>query len=759
MINAQTPGQVGIPALLQYLKDGRYQIPDFQREFEWAPWDIRDLMRSIFLDYFIGTLLLWKGSKKNFDALACEHIYGFQGQDSPEYIVLDGQQRLTAIYYAFMFPDVPLPNRANRAVFYINVKDFIEERYDEAFQYEWYSQPVKRFLANKEELYSSHYLPLFIIGQGGWDLGFWLQEYEAYWKSELDKLVEKLEGMSGDEDSKNKEFEDATKQKQILENFVNAIADFGLYMKQLIEQYQISYISLNEELSIDKICDIFTQVNSKGIRLDVFDLINAMLKPRGIQLKHMWRAVAPKLEFVETDKMNVYILQVMSIIEQGYCSPKYLYFLLPGTEKPIKDAEGKPSKQILITDKEEFETRWDYAVNAIESAIKLLRHPHEYGAISSNYLPYVSIIPAFSALNFAINELEDVKQLAAQRKLRKWYWASVFTSRYSGSVESTAARDYVDVKAWFEDEAALPVAVLEFEDRYKSLDLRKEVKRGSSIYNGMFNLLVLNGAKDWIKGTVPQAHDLDDHHIVPARWGNENLARNEIHTILNRTPLTSDTNRKVIRDRLPNEYLPELISHNGEEMVREILATHFISPEAQAILMRKPFGPEDYEDFIQVRQKTLQEGIENLLIKERLDLSIDLRELDQKVEQTELAMRSLIGNYVKNHSVQFPPHVEKKLEDRIQGHIRRNAALNLEEFSDIGKRLEFCDLRELQDIMISKSFWQLSHELFGTKEALIAKFNQLAELRNSIRHSRSVNEISRKEGEAALLWFGKILDV
>ena len=80
-------------------------IPDFQREFEWKPWDIRDLMRSIFLDYYIGSLLLWKGKKENFDALACEKIYGYHGNGNAEHIVLDGQQRLTAIYYAFVAPD------------------------------------------------------------------------------------------------------------------------------------------------------------------------------------------------------------------------------------------------------------------------------------------------------------------------------------------------------------------------------------------------------------------------------------------------------------------------------------------------------------------------------------------------------------------------------------------------------------------------------------------------------------------------------
>jgi hypothetical protein len=49
-------------------------------------------------------------------------------------------------------------------------------------------------------------------------------------------------------------------------------------------------------------------------------------------------------------------------------------------------------------------------------------------------------------------------------------------------------------------------------------------------------------------------------------------------------------------------------------------------------------------------------------------------------------------------------------------------------------------------------------EHFATKEVLLAKFGQLAELRNTIRHSRTADEITRKEGEAAILWFGAILE-
>jgi hypothetical protein len=47
---------------------------------------------------------------------------------------------------------------------------------------------------------------------------------------------------------------------------------------------------------------------------------------------------------------------------------------------------------------------------------------------------------------------------------------------------------------------------------------------------------------------------------------------------------------------------------------------------------------------------------------------------------------------------------------------------------------------------------------FANKEMVVGKFNQPAELRNGLRHSRRVDEITRKEGEAAVLWFNQVLN-
>jgi hypothetical protein len=722
MKDAQKPDHVSLNTLIGRLKEGRFVIPDFQREFEWRPWDIKDLMRSIFLDYYIGSLLLWKGKKENFRALSCEIVYGFDGttgqhpwdygKGKPEYIVLDGQQRLTALYYAFVAPNVPLPNRANRAVYFMHVDKFMDERYDEAFQYDWLSRRFSKLLNNRELQYSEHIFPLSVVGAGGWELPNWVQGYEEFWK----KIASDTQS-TGD----TVRADIATRHSQ------NARA-FGEHLKGITEEYQIAYIELDKDIAVDKVCDIFTQINSRGIRLDVFDLVNALLKPKGLQLKHMWREAAPRLEFVDTEKMNVYILQVMSILLQSYCSPKYLYFLLPGQEQQVRDTDSTRRKEILIPDTKYFNKLWDGAVMALENAIKLLRHPQEFGATSSQYLPYVSILPVFAALQVQCSLLPPNQRLNAQRKIRHWYWASVFINRYSGSVESTSARDFLDVKAWMDDDTAEPALLQEFKDRFKSLELRKETKRGTSVYNGIFNLLVLQGARDWMTGNVPQHGDLDDHHIVPISWGATNLKNNLIHTILNRTPLSADTNRKIINDRLPNKYLPELMANNGDTAVRAILESHFISPAALKILLRDPFTPDDFEAFIVERQRTIQEAIENLLIKERLDLSPHLRELDESIEQTELALRRIIVKTFNEDASQFPSHVRQKIDERIQGAAKKNAALDTDHYQTLAGMLEFCDLREIQETIISKASWSQFESRFINKETLVAKFGQLAEL-------------------------------
>ena len=255
------------------------------------------------------------------------------------------------------------------------------------------------------------------------------------------------------------------------------------------------------------------------------------------------------------------------------------------------------------------------------------------------------------------------------------------------------------------------------------------------------------------EATAKKNELLDDHHIVPASWGDANLQDRSAHSILNRTPLLDETNRHVIRDKLPNEYLPELIAQNGESRVRAILESHLISPAAFDILMRPNFSASDFEEFINERQRTYVEAIESLLIKERLDLSPDLRDLDERVETVELALRAKIETALSAQEDAFPQHVMEKVRQRLNRAQRKNPGFDKDYYATIGGMLEFCDMQELKDIILAKTNWQTFSETFTSKEDLSKRVDQLAEMRNGIRHSRTIDEISRKDGEAALLWF------
>jgi len=127
------------------------------------------------------------------------------------------------------------------------------------------------------------------------------------------------------------------------------------------------------------------------------------------------------------------------------------------------------------------------------------------------------------------------------------------------------------------------------------------------------------------------------------------------------------------------------------------------------------------------------------------------------MEEVELRLRRCVVDGLEDDPSKVPSHVQEKVRDRLDTAGRKNPALDSEHYESLAGQLEYFDLRELQDSITNKALWPQFETQFGTKEALAARFGQLAELRNGIRHSRTVDEITRKDGEAALLWFRQVL--
>lgn len=741
MKNVEKADRIHLGSLIEELKKGHFVIPDFQREFEWEPWDVLDLVRSIFMDYYIGTLLLWKGSKENFRLLSCENIYAHQGKADHQHIVLDGQQRLTAIHYALFNPNVNFPKRKSPIAFFVRIDSLLEGDYENAFFYNSITKHYQEILKDKEKQFSQHLFPLGEMKEGSWGTGDWIKGYRDYWQAKADV--------------------ETSDKKAAFETFAAGAREFRDLIEELFNQYYISYIELDKDIDVSKVCEIFTQINSKGVRLDIFDLLNAILRPKDIYLKQMWHNAETALAYTDSKKMKIYILQVMSILEQSYCSAKYLYYLVPEVTKTIKKDDGTKEQIVLIDNIDVFKEKWENSVTALKKAINSLKNPRDFGAIKPIFVPYPSIIPAFAAIkNFA--DKSDLKnKIDIQTKIRKWYWSSIFTNRYSSSVESTSSKDFQDLKKWFADDDAEPELISDFEGKYKTIDFQNENPKGSAIYNAIFNLFVINEARDWATFDLPEYDELDDHHIVPvSKFKDE--AGSTINSILNRTPLSPDTNRNVIKDRMPNEYIREMLDNNTESKVYEVLSSHLISKKAVEILLRNPFTKRDFFEFLDERKNTILAAIENKLIKEIIEVPAALKELNDKIEKVELAIRDFINTKLSaendNPYKEFTPsHIAEKVDERIDRELKRKPGLVADDFKPFAKKLTFFDLQEYVSIMTAKTNWQYFEETFKGKEQLINRFNQLAGLRNGIRHSRDVSEVERIDGEAAIAWFKSAL--
>ncbi|MGB6035997.1 MAG: hypothetical protein WBG42_07000, partial [Cryomorphaceae bacterium] len=464
--------------------------------------------------------------------------------------------------------------------------------------------------------------------------------------------------------------------------------------------------------------------------------------------------------YTDTKKMKTYILQVMSVLEQSYCSSKYLYYLVPESKKTIRKPDGSKEQIVLIKDVEEFNKKWSLSVNALKKAIESLKNPRDFGAIKPTFVPYPSIIPAFASIKEFVRLTKPTNILDVNGKIRKWYWASIFTNHYSSSVESTTAKDYMSLQKWFKDDEAVPDMIEEFMNGFKHLELKNDNPKGSAIYNAIFNLLVINEARDWSNFELPEYSELDDHHIVPYSVFKEEGGKG-INSILNRTPISDSTNRHVIRNRMPHDYIQEMFDNNDEEKVYEVFESHLISRSAISILLRQPFGKDDFDEFLEERKRTIIEAIQTQLIDEKINIPAHLKHLDAEIEEIEYAIRDVIvtalGDDMHSYKECVPSHIQEKVKKRVDSDLKKKPNVTVDDYGNFTKRIEFFDLREYEDTIVSKLNWEKFVSVFNDKNSLSIRFNQLAALRNGIRHSRSVSEIEQMDGEVAIKWFKTVL--
>ena len=235
-----------------------------------------------------------------------------------------------------------------------------------------------------------------------------------------------------------------------------------------------------------------------------------------------------------------------------------------------------------------------------------------YGVIPTLTPPYSTMVTPLAIMSVHIGSLSGDRSHAYE-KLHYWYWSSVFRERYGGSTETISQRDFVQLKKWIADDRAVPDAVPTDEKQIQR-DL-SEVVRAGAVYRGILCLTALKGARDFFTGDTIELHQLDDHHIFPVSFlKSKDLPEDMRNSVLNRTLVTSDTNRRIIGAKKPSVYLAEMESVLGREKARTILASHFIGD-----LAIQAMREDDYRRFLLERERALRAEIARRCVHSRLE--------------------------------------------------------------------------------------------------------------------------------------------
>jgi len=563
--------------LLNLVKDarkGNVVLPQFQRNFVWSRDDITDLLVSILKDYFIGSFLLLRTDVDNspFAARPIQGVNIGMTELRHDWMVLDGQQRLTSLHYVFAAPDIPLRGTKYPYRFFLDLNKVVSGDIDEAIT----SQRTD--MCNEELGREAQFKTLVVPFTELEHWNDWLNAYEQ-WLVEIDKELYFNEYFKLQKPRWN----------QVINN------NLGQFQVPIIE---IPKVQSNDPDRISEVCAIFEKMNSTGVRLSVYDLLTARLYKDDLDLHLLWRNSIEQYPLLrefsggEPDVYGVFTLRTIAL---------------------LRDIEVK-SKTLINLNPQDFENDWRAATEYIEKALQRITSTNEdgFGAFDPKWAPYSTMVSTLAALLRYV----DIHKMGhrAYKYIRKWYWGSVFLERYAGAVESTLYRDYRDLVAVFNDEQYTPDVFGEVDNRILTGDSFSllGVTRVNSIYRGVMNLVAIHGAKDFQAVDSIEFHALDDHHIFPRAYLNklkdeEGKCRynpDEINTVVNRTLISGSTNRRISRNK-PSNYLKKFVP---EERKAVLMNSHFIDKDALAAM-----EVDDYEVFLLNREKLLLDEIRRQL--------------------------------------------------------------------------------------------------------------------------------------------------
>ena len=549
MAEKYTVSTLSVDTVLGYIKSGEIAIPEIQRPFVWKAKQVRDLIDSLYTGYPTGYLII----SQNPDMKLKDGSLAVGKK-----IMIDGQQRTTALMTAIVGMEVITENFGKRR-YKISFNPLLpEDTEEERFKVQDNATiKDKKWIADIAEVFSSDF-----------DQYNFIEEYR--------KNNPEVSG-------------------SVINNAI---------MKLLrIKSCQIGVITLDKDLTIDEVTEIFIRINSQGAKLNQSDFamskIAANVSYGGNMLRkgidyfsHLaaqpdWYSdMCNDKDFKDSEYFKA--MQWLKDDKEDIFDPNYGDILRIAFM--YKFGRGKMKDLVSLLGGRDFETR-EYKEEIAEASFALLKEGvldfmNRYSfsnfllAIKSAGFITPKLINSSMTLDFAytlfllLHADPSFDKKLLDKYVNKWYVLTTLTSRYIGSPETVMDADLRNIKSKGFKQFFAEIEAAELSETFWNIGLvqRLETSAINSPYFNTFIAAQIHNSEDALFSKGTKISDLimiigDVHHIFPKQYLIKNGWKDKAtyNQIANYTYLDTQVN-KDISDEAPYVYFGKAFAacDNGE---------------------------------------------------------------------------------------------------------------------------------------------------------------------------------------------------
>ena len=400
--------QSAVTQLLEDVRREHIAIPELQRPFVWDSIKVRDLMDSLYKGYPVGYLITWQS--------VGAHLKGGQVA-AHQQILIDGQQRITAL-------------RAAVAGLKVVNKRYKSVRITIAFN------PATEEFATLTPVIAKN----------------------AEWISDISELFDATSTYSF-----VKAYFEANP------NVDHAAAEANIARLEGIKNAQIGIISLNDDLDVETVAEIFIRINSKGVPLSSADFAMSKIATYGERGRNIRKlidyfchlAVAPHAyaDIHENDSefaASPYLKSIAwlkddadDLYDPGYSDiirvAGLLGFSRGKASSIVSELSGRDPETRKM-DEDRIPIAYDLLEAALLQIVKKYNFENFVMIIKSAGFIAPDMIGSKNALNFAyalyLRLRSDGALSEGERKriVRRWFVMSMLTGRHSGSFSRPGSR-------------------------------------------------------------------------------------------------------------------------------------------------------------------------------------------------------------------------------------------------------------------------------------------------------------------------------